>query len=86
MENGVFQGIVVSVESGILFLILHLFFWKLLPLSRKGIFLIIGIGIVSCGTVVVGNLVYLNINPQSYIFVSVPLSMLLLMCYLHVFI
>ena len=86
MGNGVFQGVLVSVESGVLFLILHLFFWKLLPLSRKGIFLITGIGLFSCGTVIVGNWLYLNINPQSHICISAPLSMLSLMCYLHIYV
>ncbi len=86
MENDVFKAIVVSAESGILFLILHSFLWKLLSPTKKGIFLIMGVGLVSSGVVMIGNWMYLNINPQSYILGSGPLSMLLLMCYLHLYV
>ena len=86
MESILFDAIVVSIASGALFLTLHLVLWQWLAPERKGVFLIVGVAVVSYGLMVAGSWMFLNLPPQMHLWTSGPLFMLLLMGYLHLYV
>ena len=86
MEMGVFEAIAVSMASGVLFLSVHLVLWQWLTRERKGVFLIVGVAMISYGLTVAGGLVFFNFTPQTHLWTSGALFMLLLMGYLHFYV
>jgi len=86
MENTVFDAIAICIASEVLFLSAHFILWQWLTPEKKGVFIILGIAMVSYGLIVVGSFIFLDLTPQVHLWTSGPLYMLLLMGYLHLYV
>ena len=86
MENTVFDAIAICIASEVLFLSAHFVLWQWLTPEKKGVFIILGIAMVSYGLIVVGSFIFLDLTPQVHLWTSGPLFMLLLMGYLHLYV
>jgi len=86
MEMGVFDAIVVSMISVVLFLSLHYVLWQYLAVERKGVFFITGVAVCSYVLTIFGVWVFFSLSLQIHLCTSGPLFMLLLMGYLHLYV
>ena len=81
-----FNAVLISMASGILFLSLHFLLWQWLTPERKGVYLIVAVALTSYGFVMLGSFIFLNLSPHMHLWVSLPFYMLLLMGYLHLYV
>ena len=81
-----FDAVLISMASGVLFLSLHFLLWQWLTPERKGVCLMVAVALISYGFVILGSFIFLNLPPLMHLWVSLPFYMLLLMGYLHLYV